>query len=239
VTSKGQITLPKEIRTKLGLRQGDRVRFVIEDDGRVRLLPAKRDISELVGSCPGRSEASRPEEIDEPSSSPSGDMYSAMIGIDTNVLLRVIIADEPKQAEAARNFIRETCSSDDPGYVSHITLVELVWTLAKAYQFSREDISRAVEQILETAQLDVESSNDVAAALKEYRKGPADFADCLLLGQCRRRLRLHDHVRPQGRQAGWLHALEGAVALRPRAPSHQESQVRCARMRAVDAIHCR
>jgi predicted nucleic-acid-binding protein len=107
-------------------------------------------------------------------------MYSAMIGIDTNVLLRVIIADEPKQAEAARNFIRDNCSSDDPGYVSHITLVELVWTLAKAYQFSREDISRAVEQILETAQLDVESSNDVAAALKEYRKGPADFADCLL-----------------------------------------------------------
>jgi antitoxin PrlF len=52
VTSKGQITLPKEIRTKLGLKQGDRVRFVIEDDGRVRLLPAKRDISELVGILP-------------------------------------------------------------------------------------------------------------------------------------------------------------------------------------------
>lgn len=103
-----------------------------------------------------------------------------MIGIDTNVLLRVIIADEPKQAEAARNFIRNHCSPDDPGYVSHITMVELVWTLGKAYQLSREDISRAVEQILETAQLDVESSNDVAAALKDYRKGTADFADCLL-----------------------------------------------------------
>lgn len=103
-----------------------------------------------------------------------------MIGIDTNVLLRVIIADEPKQAETARNFIRNHCSADDPGYVSHITLVELVWTLGKAYQLSREDIGRAVEQILETAQLDVESSNDVAAALKDYRKGTADFADCLL-----------------------------------------------------------
>lgn len=103
-----------------------------------------------------------------------------MIGIDTNVLLRVIVADEPKQAETARNFIRTHCSSDDPGYVSVITLVELVWTLIRAYGFSREDIGRAVEHILETAQLDVESSSDVAAALKDYRKGTADFADCLL-----------------------------------------------------------
>jgi predicted nucleic-acid-binding protein len=103
-----------------------------------------------------------------------------MIGIDTNVLLRVIVADEPRQAEVARSFIRNHCSSDDPGYVSHITLVELVWTLAKAYHLSREEIGAAVEQILETAQLDVESSNDVAAALRDYRRGPADFADCLL-----------------------------------------------------------
>lgn len=103
-----------------------------------------------------------------------------MIGIDTNVLLRVIVADEPKQAEAARNFIRNHCSSDDPGYVSHVTLVELVWTLAKAYHLSREEIGAAVEQILETAQLDVEASSDVVAALRDYRKGPVDFADCLL-----------------------------------------------------------
>lgn len=49
MTSKGQITLPKDIREKLGLRQGDRVRFLIEEDGRVRLLPAKRSVSELMG----------------------------------------------------------------------------------------------------------------------------------------------------------------------------------------------
>jgi len=65
VTSKGQITLPKEIRTKLGLRQGDRVRFVIEDDGRVRLLPAKRDISELVGILPRPKRSISLEEMDE------------------------------------------------------------------------------------------------------------------------------------------------------------------------------
>jgi len=104
-----------------------------------------------------------------------------MIGIDTNLLLRLIVGDEPKQVVAAREYLRDRCSADEPGYVCHIVLVELVWTLARAYGYPREKIAAAIEQILETAQLDVESSNDVVAALKDYRHGTADFADCLLV----------------------------------------------------------
>jgi predicted nucleic-acid-binding protein len=104
-----------------------------------------------------------------------------MIGIDTNLLLRLIVGDDPKQAVLAREFLREHCRADEPGYVCHIVLVELVWTLARAYGYSRERIASAIEQILETAQLDVESSNDVAAAAMDYRRGVADFADCLLV----------------------------------------------------------
>ena len=104
-----------------------------------------------------------------------------MIGIDTNLLLRLIVGDEPKQAVMAREFLRGRCSADEPGYVCHIVLVELVWTLARAYGYPREKIAAAIEQILETAQLDVESSGDVAAAVKDYRRGAADFADCLLV----------------------------------------------------------
>jgi AbrB family looped-hinge helix DNA binding protein len=65
MTSKGQITLPKEIRLKLGLQRGDRVRFIVEDDGRVRLLPAKRDISELMGILPKPKRKFSLEEIDD------------------------------------------------------------------------------------------------------------------------------------------------------------------------------
>ena len=65
MTSKGQITLPKEIRLKLGLKQGDRVRFIVEDDGRVRLLPAKRDISELMGILPRPKRRLSIEELDD------------------------------------------------------------------------------------------------------------------------------------------------------------------------------
>lgn len=103
-----------------------------------------------------------------------------MIGIDTNVLLRLLVGDEAKQATAARTAILERCSPEEPGYVRHIVLVELAWTLTRAYGFPRDRIADAIERILETSQLDVESSNDVIAALQDYRRGPADFADCLL-----------------------------------------------------------
>lgn len=48
VTSKGQTTLPKAVREALGVGPGDRVRYVILDNGEVRMLPV-RPISELFG----------------------------------------------------------------------------------------------------------------------------------------------------------------------------------------------
>ena len=49
VTSKGQITIPKSIRLHLKLVAGDRPEFVIERCGRVVLMPATVDASELRG----------------------------------------------------------------------------------------------------------------------------------------------------------------------------------------------
>ena len=49
ITSKGQITIPKEVRERLKLRTGDRVNFVVQPDGDVLIKPAKIDIRELAG----------------------------------------------------------------------------------------------------------------------------------------------------------------------------------------------
>ena len=103
-----------------------------------------------------------------------------MIGIDTNILVRLIVDDEPKQAAAARDFIRDRCTPDDPGYISNIALAEVAWILARGYGYSRNDIADAIERVMETAQLQIESSSDVAAALADYRRGPAGFSDCLI-----------------------------------------------------------
>lgn len=49
LTSKGQTTIPKDIRKRLNLHPGDRLEFVIDENGRVLVLPASIDASELAG----------------------------------------------------------------------------------------------------------------------------------------------------------------------------------------------
>lgn len=60
VTSKGQVTIPKEIRDRLHLRSGDSVDFVVEDGGRVVLKQATLDVAALEGALarPGRTPVS-------------------------------------------------------------------------------------------------------------------------------------------------------------------------------------
>jgi AbrB family looped-hinge helix DNA binding protein len=50
VTSKGQLTLPKEIRTALGVGPGDRVAFRIHEDGVITVEPEKLDLQSLRGA---------------------------------------------------------------------------------------------------------------------------------------------------------------------------------------------
>lgn len=56
VTSRGQTTVPKEIRTHLGLQSGDRIEYTIDREGRVIITPSTVDISELDGMLAGRVE---------------------------------------------------------------------------------------------------------------------------------------------------------------------------------------
>ena len=52
ITSKGQITIPKEVRDALGVAAGDRVEFVAEEEGVYRIVPATRDVRHLKGLVP-------------------------------------------------------------------------------------------------------------------------------------------------------------------------------------------
>ena len=60
LTSKGQLTLPKAIRDRLRLGAGDRVDFVVEDDGTIVLKPATAHVRELKGFLIGRASSRCP-----------------------------------------------------------------------------------------------------------------------------------------------------------------------------------
>jgi len=79
MTSKGQITVPKEVRLKLNLKPGDRVLFIVEDDGAVRMRAANKDISSLRGILPP---PKRKATIDEIEASIARSAVARLLGHD-------------------------------------------------------------------------------------------------------------------------------------------------------------
>lgn len=103
-----------------------------------------------------------------------------MVGLDTNVLVRYIVQDDPVQAAAAARLIEDRCTVQAPGYVSVPVLMELVWVLTSAYGHERQVVITVLRQILRTAEFLVEDRDTVWAALREFESGVADFADHLI-----------------------------------------------------------
>jgi len=98
-------------------------------------------------------------------------------GLDTNVLVRYLVEDDPIQAEAARRYIEEQCSVDRPALVHPVTLCELVWVLRAAYNVPRQRIAEAIDALLDTPTLYIMEAELVRGALQLFRSSSVDFAD--------------------------------------------------------------
>lgn len=103
-----------------------------------------------------------------------------MIGLDTNVLVRYLAQDDPKQSAVATRFIESRLTTENPGFVSTITLCEIAWVLADSYGADRKRIRDAIEGLLATKQLVIERSELVWKALRAWEGVPADFSDALI-----------------------------------------------------------
>lgn len=99
-----------------------------------------------------------------------------MTGLDTNVLLRYLLRDEPTPAARAAREIER----DERFLIGSVVLCELVWVLETGYGFSRIEIAATLEKILATAQFDIEGKDLALAALDDFKSSAADFSDCLL-----------------------------------------------------------
>jgi predicted nucleic-acid-binding protein len=102
-----------------------------------------------------------------------------MIGVDTNVVIRLLVADDERQADAAARYLKAHCS-EDPALLSDMVLVECAWVLEDVYEYSRAQIGEAMDGLLSTAQLRAANALEVGVALQRFREGSAGFADCLL-----------------------------------------------------------
>lgn len=103
-----------------------------------------------------------------------------MIGLDTNVLVRYIAQDDPRQAARATRVIEQQCSETRPGFVNVIVLAELVWVLETCYGSARAEIVVVLQRILRIKQLVLQDAATIWKAVRLFEASRADFADCLI-----------------------------------------------------------
>ena len=102
-----------------------------------------------------------------------------MSGLDTNVLVRYIAQDDSKQSPKATRLI-ESFTVETPGYVSVVSVVELVWVLTGCYASTKVELCEVLETLLRAKGIVVANADTVWKALRLFKEGKADFADCLI-----------------------------------------------------------
>ena len=103
-----------------------------------------------------------------------------MIGLDTNVLVRYLTQDDAAQFARAGAFIDAASERGEQFLINAPVLCELVWVLATVYDYSREEIAQALEQIFTTAQFEIERLDEARQALGDFRSSKADFSAALI-----------------------------------------------------------
>ena len=104
-----------------------------------------------------------------------------MRAVDTNVLVRLIVRDDPEQVRIAETFV------STGAWASHLVLAEAMWVLDAVYDRTPEQIATAVDMLLNHKDLTIQNAEVVTNALEHFRRRPAlGFSDCLVLEMARK-----------------------------------------------------
>lgn len=99
-----------------------------------------------------------------------------MRAVDTNILLRLLVRDDPRQLASAQTFVAAGA------WVSHLVLAETAWVLEAVYERKPAQIAAAIEMLCAHAELTLQDGDVVMAALQRFRARPSlGFSDCLVL----------------------------------------------------------
>jgi predicted nucleic-acid-binding protein len=103
-----------------------------------------------------------------------------MHGLDTNILIRYLTQDDPTQSRKATEIIERQLTQEQPGFVSLVTMAEMVWVLDSVYGFTRQEISAGVERLLRADTLAIQNEQEVFTAAEALKSGRGEFADALI-----------------------------------------------------------
>lgn len=103
-----------------------------------------------------------------------------MIGLDTNILVRYLTQDDPVQSPQASEIIERRLTEEDPGFISIVAMVEIVWVLDRAYRFKAREIASVIERMLQADVLVVQNEQEVFTAMIALKEGQGSFADAVI-----------------------------------------------------------
>ncbi len=103
-----------------------------------------------------------------------------MIGLDTNVIVRYLVQDDPGQAAAASHVFEDLLSSENRGFVAAVALCEVVWVLKRGYKVRKPALCRVLRGLLAAEELEIEHRDLVTKAVARFEAGKADFSDYLV-----------------------------------------------------------
>ena len=103
-----------------------------------------------------------------------------MMGLDTNVLLRYLAQDDPRQSRRATEIVERRLTGQEPGFVSLVTILEVAWVLKSLFKRSRHEIANDIEMLLAADTLEVQNEQEVYLAIVSLRNGIGTFEDALI-----------------------------------------------------------
>jgi predicted nucleic-acid-binding protein len=103
-----------------------------------------------------------------------------MIAVDTNVVVRFLVRDDERQAQAVYARLKRAESDGESLFVPLLVLLETIWVLGSAYDKSRADVLDAIEDMRRMPVFQFEDDEAVAGLLSDGRGCKADLADILI-----------------------------------------------------------
>ena len=102
-----------------------------------------------------------------------------MIALDTNILVRFLVHDEPVQTAKALSLM-QSLTAEEPAWISLAVILELTWVLTKGYRIGRLEIVRILKNLLSRKEIVLEQPEVLHKAIDIYRKTDVSFTDSLI-----------------------------------------------------------
>lgn len=108
-----------------------------------------------------------------------------MIGLDTNVVVRLLLADDQAQTQRVVRFLERAQADSTTVMLTLEVIQEVEWVLRGSAKKTKSEFLGIARKLLETRDIEIDNEAILEQALRTYEKSTADFSECLFLAHYR------------------------------------------------------